>query len=103
MDPRLDRIIDKAMQEDREKRYATAKEMRLEVEEAFSKPLSQAEASVHPGRKSPATPAARGNRGLWMVAAAIGAAAVGFVAVRADADAGGNAQGIGRVENGTRP
>jgi serine/threonine protein kinase len=63
MDPRLDRIIDKAMQEDREKRYGTAKEMRLEVEEALSKPMSQAEASVFPGSKSPVAPAARGTRG----------------------------------------
>ena len=79
IDPRLDRIIDKAMQEDRERRYATAKEMRVAVEEAISTPMSKAKAAVLPGRKSPVTPAARGKRGLWMVAAAIGAAAVGLV------------------------
>ena len=80
MDPRLDRIIDKAMQEDREKRYATATEMRLEVEQALASPVAKTEAAALSDGKEAVTPSPMKRRGApaWILVAAVIALAAGF-------------------------
>ena len=84
LDPRLDGIIDKAMQADRDKRYATAKEMRLALEQfaasaTAKQPVAKKPAARRPVYRTIITAAALlalafGGYSTWLKARSVSAA-----------------------------
>lgn len=65
IDPRIDHIIDKAMQADRDKRYATAQEMRADVERVLGSPHGPGKTTASMQRPLSTPPKVRRSAWLW--------------------------------------
>lgn len=85
LDPRFDSIIDRAMQSDREKRYSTALEIKLDLEGLQTPPASAAEAPPSSTAQSLESQASFATRrrpsGTFYLAAALALACVVLAAV----------------------
>ncbi|MFN0078811.1 MAG: serine/threonine-protein kinase [Prosthecobacter sp.] len=71
IDRRVDRIIDKAMQADRDKRYKSAQEMRLDVDRVLGVSMAQMEIAAVPGSMPKVTAPAPRRTTLWTSVAGI--------------------------------